>query len=222
MKRLLVLIGLLLFVAGSAYGGPVTIHAVGFQPSGWKYGQGWQFGYPYQATINGGEITWMMCDDWVHDGFGPNSTTHSWSANITILSNPNLNLLRFGNLSDPTYSPLQLYDMAGWLILQTQVTPKNQWADINYAVWQIFDRTPPPNGPPSFGNSQAWLTQAQEEAGAGFPGVDFSRVEIFTPLNQYDPNPDSPQELMTIVPEPGTFIFLGSGLVSLVGRKLRA
>ncbi|HEY4960023.1 MAG TPA: PEP-CTERM sorting domain-containing protein, partial [Terriglobales bacterium] len=62
----------------------------------------------------------------------------------------------------------------------------------------------------------------------GFPGVPFNDVFIITPVDQYDPNPNSPQEFLTIdprvgggtTPEPGTLLLLGTGLVGLWKRKL--
>jgi len=89
---------------------------------------------------------------------------------------------------------------------------------MNYAVWHIFY-----SGAPLEQNAQYWLNAAQQEAAQGFPGVDFTQVEILTPTNQYDPDPNGPQELLTLVassaPEPGTLILLGTGLVGLLGRK---
>jgi hypothetical protein len=172
---------------------------IGFQPSGW------QAGYPYSASINGGAAIPVMCDDWSHGGL-PGDT---WQAYYTNLGTMNISLLRFNQLP----SALTLYDEAGWLLLQT---PQNssQATDINYAVWQIFDSTAP-----SFGNSAYWLNQAQLEAQAGFPGVNFYQVGIFTPVNQYDSNPEGPQELLTIVPEPGTVLLFASGLAGLLARR---
>jgi hypothetical protein len=108
---------------------------------------------------------------------------------------------------------LTLYQEAGWLLLETQQNFP-QATDINYAVWQIFDSTAP-----SFGNSPYWLNQAQLEAQAGFPGVNFNEVVIFTPVNQYDANPEGPQELSTIVPEPSTVLLFASGLAGLLARR---
>jgi PEP-CTERM motif len=201
MKKFLVLIGLLA-IASCAYAGPVTVNFVAFHKGLW------QLGYPYSATINGGPVISVMCDDWEHGGL-PGQT---WQANVTNLGTGDLSLVRFNQFPNA----LTLYDEVGWLLLQTQVTSPGQWTDINSAAWFIFDTNTPLNP-----NAQVWLDAAQNEAAIGFPGIDFGRVLIYTPVNQYDTDINGPQELLGLVPEPGTFVLLGTGLAGLLGRKLR-
>jgi hypothetical protein len=131
-----------------------------------------------------------------------------WQANFTDLGTGDLTNLRFNQLPNA----LTLYHEAGWLLLQTEVTPQWQWRDINFTVWHIFDPSVPLPTP-------YWLYQAQQEAQLGFPGVDFSEVGIYTPINQYDPNLNDPQEFLRIVPEPGTVMLLLTGVLGAVARK---
>jgi hypothetical protein len=205
LKKLIVLVALLLTsVLCSA--APVPIVFTSF------LNNTWQLGYPYTANVHGVPGVAVMCDDWVHGG----APGQSWQSNFTDLGTGNLSLLRFNQLPDaPT-----LYYEAGWLLLQTQVTPSTNWTDINYAVWHIFDSNAPLQG-----NSAAWLKSAQLEAENGFKGVDFHRVGIYTPLNQYGTAPNggpdlgAPQELLTIVPEPTSLVLMVGGLAGLLARK---
>ena len=211
MKKLvLVIVIALLTLTGSGYAGSIAIDFVGFQAAGW------QVGSPYYATVNAGSVTDVMCDDWVHGGLAGDT----WQANFTNLGTGDISLLRYNQVP----GALVLYDEAGWLLMQTEIVPRTQWEDINYAVWHIFVPTAPLPGP----GSLYWLKLAEEQAAIGFPGVDFSDVGIYTPINQYDPNSRSPQELLispaaivgaVSTPEPGTLLLLGSGFAGLLARK---
>jgi len=205
MKKLMLLVALLL-AAATAYAGSVDVELLGY--SGGK----WQNGYPYSASVNGGAAIDVMCDDYAHGGMPGDH----WQANFTDLGNNDISLLRFNQLNDA----LTLYDEAGWILLQTLTTNQNQWTDMNIAVWYIFD-----NNVQLDQGAQMWLDMAEQEAKNGFQGIDFHQVGIYTPVDQYGSDLNGPQELLTItstgtVPEPGTFVLLGTGLVGFLGRKL--
>jgi len=163
-----------------------------------------------------------MCDDYVHGGM-PGDT---WFANVTNLGSQDVIKTRFDTIpgDDSLYS-LLLYNKAGWLLLETQVEPSSEWLPINMAVWNIFDPSAPCNT-----ECMAWQSAAQNEARLGFPGVDFNKVYIVTPVNQHDPDPNSIQEFMYIgedssspgratAPEPGTFLLMGTGVLAAFGRR---
>jgi hypothetical protein len=199
MRKLAVLLVLsLTTVVCSA--APVTIVFTSF------HGAGWQEGYPYFGDVNGVSGVAIMCDDWAHGG----SPGQTWQANYTNLGTGNLNSLRFNQQPNAA----TLYDVVGWLLLQTEQTPSTEWTDINFAVWYTFDTSTPLTS-----GAQVWLALAQQEANDGFPGVNFNRVAIYTPLNQYDPDPEGPQEVLTIVPEPASLVLLAGGIGALLMRK---
>ena len=220
MKRFVVIVGMLLAAActyaspipGPDYTNPVSVTLLSFS------GGQWQNGYPYTLSMLGPSALFKaMCDDYTHGG----SIGESWQANITNLGSNNLTLTRFGHQESAL--GLAFYHEAGWILLQTPGTPSSEYQDMNYAVWHIFDPAVPLGQ-----GAQIWLEKAQAEMALGFPGVPFNDVFIITPVDQYDPNPNGPQEFLTIdprvgggtTPEPGTLLLVGTGLVGLWKRKL--
>jgi hypothetical protein len=217
MRKFLLLAIVLLFGAVSAYAGPIDFEFLGFTDGNW------QLGYPYYITPGPASfIQAVMCDDYVHGG----SVGETWLANVTDLGTDNVTLTRFGHMESAL--GLIYYREAGWILLETITTPSNQWMDMNEAVWHIFD----PNSPIDAGGL-AWLAAAQAEGRLGYPGVDFNRVYIITPVDQYNPDPNSIQEFMYIgndpsssnspgasTPEPCTLVLVGTGGLAFLRRKL--
>jgi hypothetical protein len=222
MRKLL----LLVFLLGGtvyAFAGPEEFTFIEWN------GGNWENGYPYYlAPTDGPNSTYyaVMCDDYAHGGM----PGQQWEANITDLGSDNISLTRFNKEpSGPNaLAPLQLYDEAGWILLQTQVVPTSEWQEMNYAVWNIFDPEAPCNS-----GCMTWLTMAEQAARDKFPDTDFNRVYIITPVDQYNPDPHSPQEFLYLgsdsgfspagqsgtTPEPGTFVLMGTGMLGLLGRK---
>jgi hypothetical protein len=224
MRRLL-LLGVLMCVFGSVYA-----HA---DPTEWQFldwnGGDWTNGYPYYIEpVNGPNslIYAVMCDDYAHGGMPGDQ----WSANLTVLGSDNLSKVRFNNLVGPNalYS-LELYDESGWILLQTQVENPTEWKSMTYAIWHIFD-----SNAPLFGDAATWIAAAQAQEQIGFPGSDFNKVYILTPVNQHDPDPNSMQEFMYLgqdasssggaasasTPEPGTFLLLGTGILAVLRKRI--
>jgi hypothetical protein len=203
-------------------------------PTQWEFvawnGGDWTNGYPYYVEpLSGpsGNIIAVMCDDYAHGG----QPGDIWDANVTDLGSRNISLARFNNIPGPfsTY-PLQLYNEAGWILLQTQTEQSTEWKSMNYAVWHIFD-----SNAPLFGDASTWIAAAQQEAQSGFPGIDFNKVYIVTPTNQYNPDPSSMQEFLYIgqdptgaqqdqsggatTPEPGTLLMVATGAAAALRKK---
>ena len=211
--RKIVLLLTLLAASISASAGPVDVHFISFNNTGQ-----WQNGYPYYVFIQGSGVTPVMCDDYERAG----TTDYLWLANETNLGSKDLSLTRFGDMN----GALNLYDEAGWLLLQTKSTGPNQYADINSATWNIFDPAAPCGSGCEF-----WLAAAEKEANMGFPRINFNLVGILTPSHdQGGSDPNGPQEFLYLengfpphvitppvgsTPEPGTLLLFATGLAAI-------
>jgi len=215
VKKSLILLSLLL-AASSMYGSLAVVTLTSF-----NQGQ-WQLGYPYKATINFIPNISVMCNDWNHGGL-PGDT---WIARTTNLGSGDTSNLRFNQSA----AALVRYKEAGYILLSTPLVPSNQYTGMNQAVWHILTPSAPMTDP----FATIWYTRAQQAALLGFPGVPFDLVTILTPLNQHDPDPHSPQEMMTLfpvpfgsptggpaTPEPSTLVLLATGLSGLSVARWR-
>ena len=179
VKRPILLVSLLLWALG-AFASPVTLQLLSFDGP-------WVNGiptYPYTLQIGNGKPFLAMCDDYYHDG----APGDIWQANLSSMGKPYLPNLRFGQSAG-----LTAYDEAAWILLQVATAQPVQWADMNYAVWHIFN--------PSVAidpQAQGWIDLAQTEAKKGFPGVNFYVVLVATPVNIYAP-PTGDQEFLFVV-----------------------
>jgi hypothetical protein len=193
-----------LFVIGAtmaAFADTVDVRFAGFGGQS----QNGMYIYPYNLTIDNGPEIAMICDDFLHQS----NIGDTWQANRTNLG--------IGNLSDTRFNNLTEYQEAGFLLMQINDSNQNEWGNINFAIWKIFDpnldmgEVPPGTFGPTY-----WLDLAQN---ANLSSIDFSGVEIVTPTSQYSENGD--QEFMYLTPEPGTLLLIGSGLIGLFSQRRR-
>ena len=183
----------LLLASVPAAAGPINIQ---FASVGGQNQNGY-YTYPYYLTMNNGPATAAICDDFYDDI----SVGDTWQAHMTELSSGDVSKTMFGNLQE--------YEEAAFLLKDINSDNQDQWGNINWAIWKIFD----PNIDPGAGNEEGvsyWLTLAQT---TDLSKVDFSGIEILTP--------DQPgyQEFLIDTPESGTLLLVGSGLIGLWMRR---
>ncbi|HXN21951.1 MAG TPA: PEP-CTERM sorting domain-containing protein [Candidatus Dormibacteraeota bacterium] len=160
--------------------------------------QGGVYVVPYYLSVNGGASIVAMCDDYDHHVF----IGQHWDATASTFAD--LSHTRWG-LSQPTK-----YKEAAWLFSKYFEDPSRA-GDINFAVWALFSANAASSSGFTTGSAN-WLSLANTAANNGFAGFDFSSYQILTPNYR---GTDGPQEYITKVPEPGTFVLLALGLMML-------
>jgi hypothetical protein len=167
--------------------------------------------YPYYFSINGGAPVALVCDSYDnHVSIG-----ETWQAHVVgLLSGQGL----YGN---------QLLDYkAAGLIFKSILNGTLNVNVGNYAIWGLFSTNAQNSSyfqsSGAGGIEQLYLTQA-----GSAPNGAFNGLVLYTPISGTQSANGTPQEYIgySPVPEPGTMILFGTGMLSLAGmvrRKLKS
>ena len=165
---------------------------------------------PYNFTSDGQSLQ-LVCDTFQNDVY----PLETWTASITTIgSGTGL----FGSTSSTQYQE------GAWLGQEMfgNLSNKQTVADIQWAIWDIFDtgtcgtgvsNCDPYGNPGDQSGIAGWITAAGTSSSSG----NYSNVVIYTPQSGWPANDGLPQEYIGIVstPEPDTVSLMLIGFASL-------
>ncbi len=178
---------------------------------------------PYQVTTTangtlytaGTSFTVFCVDYFNHIGFNS-----PYTANVTSLASGSLGNTRFGT------AELVDYRKAFYLTTQFAVNPTSAWGDIHATIWSLFAT----GGPTPSSNS--WQTLATTWYTTTGAAADWSQAFVLSDVNishgvngQTYPGTGGVQEFVTgqilastttSVPEPSTYVLLGTGMLAVM------
>jgi hypothetical protein len=173
---------------------------------------------PYNAQI-GSEPAAVYCDDFYDDV----STGQVWQATITnmsALSTTSLNTTVMFHDMTPAQQASD-YMAAAWLVeqiaAQNQKLPAGQLTaeQESYALWYVFDSAALTGLSSTDYNAAVGDYDDAVAAVAGDTPGDFSKVNIYTPLDDTPGSASSQEYLSVDAPEPGTLALMAVGLAAL-------
>lgn len=126
------------------------------------------------------------------------------------------------NPADPS-SYLQRLLVESALASHFGPTPTTDWDEIHFAMWGLFNTNTLPLPSDGLVGAQNQLTAGVIEGLA--PGYDYSKWRLILDESAWDAQDAGTyhQALIndTVVPEPGTYMLVGAGLIGLFGFKRR-
>lgn len=202
--KLLALGAVLAFATSLASASSYTLHFNGPGNSAGGLGT-----YPYNFTIAGSSVN-LLCDTYANEI----TPGEAWMASpVNFLTGPSL-----------SGASLNTFKAAG-LIFQQIIAGTINSNDGQFAIWGLFDSNALSN--PSYSANAAAIAAAALAAAPGANPHLFSNLVRWEPIAGTQPSGyPLPQEFIGFtsdvpVPEPGSFVLLGTGILGAAGALRR-